>query len=96
MPAVRSLRIGGSPGEPEGKPGKGERCEVGQHVTGVGDQGQGAGNQPADHLGQHEAAGQQHHPEDLALALVRHRRGMPVARVVAMVMIIMGVRVGHG
>jgi hypothetical protein len=35
--------IVGAPGDPEGHPGKRQGGGVGQHMTGVGDQGQGAG-----------------------------------------------------
>ena len=44
-------------------PGQRQRGGVGEHVAGIGEQRQRARDQPADHLGDHEAAGQQHGPE---------------------------------
>ena len=55
----RTLVIGRFFRKLEGGPGQPERQCIGQHVAGIGQQCQRTRQQPADHLDNHEAAGQQ-------------------------------------
>ena len=65
--AVGAAPVGRLPREPEADPGEREAREVGQHVAGIGEQRQRAGENAADDLGDHEAARQQRGEPDAAL-----------------------------
>ena len=67
--AVRAPGIGGAPPDTEAQPGERERRGVDQHVPGVGEQRQRAGVNPADHLDDHEDAGQDHGLEEAGLVV---------------------------
>jgi hypothetical protein len=59
--------VGQSKGEPREREGSG----VGEHVTGIGEQRQRPGQQAACRLDGHEAAREQHGPEDSLLVVAR-------------------------
>jgi hypothetical protein len=78
--AVGALPVGRPPGEPEREPGERQRGEVGEHVPGVGEQGQRARQQAAEQLGQHEAADQDRGPENPPLVVAVRVHRAPVCR----------------
>ncbi len=82
--AVGAAAVGRRVGETEGEPRHAKREDVDEHVRGVGEQRQRAGNDAADHLGDHEGQGEQRRQPDPA-----------AVHAVAMVMR-MVVSVGHG
>jgi hypothetical protein len=55
--AVGALPVGRTPRQSEAEPGERQRGKVGQHVGCVGQQRERSGDDPARHLGKHEAAG---------------------------------------
>ena len=57
--AVGAARVGRAAGDAEGEPGHGEGGEVGQHVAGVGEERERAGDEAAGDLDDHEAAGEE-------------------------------------
>ena len=59
--------MAGASGQVERVPGEPERDRIGQHVAGIGEQRQRAGEQAADRLGDHEAAGQAGGDQDARL-----------------------------
>jgi len=61
--AVGALGVGRPARQAKGEPGEPEGGGVGEHVRGVGEQGERAREQAARDLGQHEAAGQKCRPE---------------------------------
>ena len=65
--AVGAAPVGRLPREPEADPSEREAREVRQHVAGVGEQGQRAGEDAPDDLGDHESARQQRGEPDAAL-----------------------------
>ena len=82
--ALPGAADGGTAGDAEGGPGHAERREVGQHVPGVGDQRQRAGDEAAHDLGHHEPARQQRRDPDGpgARRIARRLGAMMVAAVV--------------
>ena len=67
--AIGAPGIGGSPPDAEAQPGEQQRRGVEQHVSGIGEQRQRAGVNPADHLDDHEDAGQDHGLEQAGLVV---------------------------
>ena len=53
--------------EAEGKPGENEPGKVGEHVAGIGQQRQRAGDEAAGRFDDHECAGDERRPEHAAL-----------------------------
>ena len=86
MVAIGAARVVGTPGDAERHPGERQGGGVGQHVAGVGDQRQRAGEQPAHHLGHREPAGQPQGDQHAARVIGRHLAvGVGVAVVMAVV-----------
>ena len=67
--AIGAPGIGGAPPDTEAQPGEQERRGVDQHVPGIGEQRQRAGVYSADHLDDHEDAGQDHGLEEAGLVV---------------------------
>jgi hypothetical protein len=59
-----------------------DRCRVGEHVAGIGDERQRARDEPDDHLARHEGDEQYQRPDEIPPIGV-HRNGMPVPVTVA-------------
>ena len=93
--AVGAACVGRAPGEAEGEPGERQGGEVGQHVAGVGEERQRAGEEAARHLGEHEAAGEECRDADGAGAGgVLGRDGVAVRVAVAVIVAVAVVAVG--
>ncbi len=94
--AVGEAHRGRAFGEMEGIPGEPQRDGIGQHVAGIGEQRQRAGDPAADRFRDHEAAGQKgrdQHTRLVARAAAMHMaRAMRVPR---MGMVVVAVRVRH-
>ena len=54
LEAIGALAVRRPAGEAEGEPGKEQPGKVGEHVPGIGEQRQRAGDQPAGRLDHHE------------------------------------------
>ncbi len=84
--AVGALVVRGPARKAEGEPGEEQAGEIGQHVAGVGEQRQRAGDQAAGRLYHHETAGDERRPEQAAFVVavaVAVPAGMAMAVVVA-------------
>ena len=68
--AVGAFVVRRAPGHAEGDPGKQQRDGIGQHMAGVGEQGQRARDQPARNFHRHENGGDDQRPEDAPLVAV--------------------------
>ena len=91
--AVGALPVGRAAGDAEGEPRHRQRREVGEHVAGVGEERQRAGDDAADDLGDHEAAGEEGRDPDRAGAGGVARDGAVVVIVVVAMMVVV---VAHG
>ena len=68
--AVGAFVVRRAPGHAEGDPGKRQRDGIGQHMAGVGEQGQQARDQPARNFHRHENGDDDQRPEDAPLVAV--------------------------
>jgi hypothetical protein len=99
--AIGTPGIGRQPAQPIGRPGHGQRQDVGQHVGGIGHQGQGTGHQGAGGLDRHEQGGDCQRGAQAPLVLTGlvpvmgpMPRPMHVTRVVRMVVPVIGLGCG--
>ena len=67
LEAIGAPAVGRPAREAEGKPGEREPGKVGEHVAGIGQQRQRAGNEAAGRFDDHERAGDERRPEQAAL-----------------------------
>jgi hypothetical protein len=67
-------------GDPDGEEGEREAAEVGQHVGGVGEEGEAARDERAHHLDEHVAAGEEEGGDAGAARARGRRRAMGVDR----------------
>ena len=80
MVAIGSAAIGRPRRETQGHPGEGQRCGVGEHVPGVGQQCQRTGQKTADDFHDRKAAGEHERPHQ-AIAVLGVIVGVSVLRV---------------
>ena len=52
--AISASPVGGAPRQAKAEPGKRQRGEIGEHVAGIGEQRERAGDDAAGDLGEHE------------------------------------------
>jgi len=96
MPAIGTRVVGGPPRQAYGDPGERQRARVGEHVAGIGNEGERARKNAAERLDDHEAAGEpeRHEHAPLIASAVRMRMAMRmtvmVMAVLMMVMIVGG------
>src|SRR5690606_22666613 len=90
--AEGALAVGQAAAEAEGGIGQGQRHGIREHMPGIGQQRQGAGQDAAGHLHHHEGKDQKEGKEHLALVAAgyRWRMGMAVLVAVAVIMVCMG------